>query len=213
MAPRALGAGGADGEVRPSLTERPPRWLPTGWIGSHLLGSRSRPRFALPPPRIHLFSSLRGMTDIRTSTPAPSLWSARATDRLHSPLHLCRWPHHSPRPRSPRTTPLQPRSLEDHHAIPEHPCSAPSRTTPDSSSSSRLDRPLALTARVLVLPKFFRSALPVQPAPGPSPAHTFHGQLRPHRHGPLRPHGLRLTTGPSPVPTLLCLALLRRPLW
>ena len=138
MAPRALGAGGADGEVRPSLTERPPRWLPTGWIGSHLLGSRSRLRFALPPPRIHLFSSLRGMTDIRTSTPAPFLWSARATDRLHSPLHLCLWPHHSPRLRSPPGPSRHPRV----------PLSAP-RTTPDSSSSSCIGYKSPGTARTI----------------------------------------------------------------
>lgn len=181
MAPRALGAGGADGEVRPSLTERPPRWLPTGWIGSRLLGSRSRLRFALPPPRIHLFPSLRGMTDIRTSTPAPFPWSARATDRLHSPLHLCFWPHHSPRLRSPPGPSRHPRV----------PLSTP-RTTPDSSSSSCIGYNWLQESRYCPnhsgqhpLPKPFRSVSLVQAASEPSiPAHTCHGQLR--LHGP--PH-------------------------
>lgn len=189
------------------------RWLSTGWVGSHLLGfsfpapfclaTSSRPSLLILSWRDrYVRAHLRRPFDL----PARLIDSTRRCISAADPITL-----HDPAPRRP---PLySPAPLEDHHAIPEHPCSAPSRTTPDSSSSSRLDRPLALTARVLVLPKFFRSALPVQPAPGPSPAHTFHGQLRPHRHGPLRPHGLRLTTGPSPVPTPLCLALLRRPLW
>lgn len=191
MASRALGAGGADGEVRPSLTERPPRWLPTGWIGSHLLGSRSRLRFALPPPRIHLFSSLRGMTDIRTSTPAPFLWSARATDRLHSPLHLCLWPHHSPRLRSPPGPSRHPRV----------PLSAP-RTTPDSSSSSCIDYKSPGTAQTF----------PVS-APCPSGFRAINSGSHLSRSAPTPRASSPPITGPSPVPTLLCLALLRRLLW
>ena len=91
--------------------------------------------FSFPAPFFLVTSShpslliLRGVTDIRTSTPAPFPWSARATDRLHSPLHLCLWPHHSPRLRSPPGPSRHPRV----------PLSTP-RTTPDSSSSSCLDR-------------------------------------------------------------------------
>ena len=78
------------------------------------------------------------MTDICTSTPAPFPWSARATDRLHSPLHLCLWPHHSPRLRSPPGPSRHPRV----------PLSTP-RTTPDSSSSSCIDYKSPGTTRTI----------------------------------------------------------------
>lgn len=128
MASRALGAGGADGGIRPSLTgvhavapDRVGREPPSGF-------SFSAPFFLVTSSHPSLLI-LRGVTDIRTSTPAPFPWSARATDRLHSPLHLCLWPHHSPRLRSPPGPSRHPRV----------PLSTP-RTTPDSSSSSCLDR-------------------------------------------------------------------------
>ena len=128
MASRALGAGGADGGIRPSLTGVPA-------VAPDRVGREPPSGFSFPAPFFLVTSShpslliLRGVTDICTSTPAPFPWSARATDRLHSPLHLCLWPHHSPRLRSPPGPSRHPRV----------PLSAP-RTTPDSSSSSCLDR-------------------------------------------------------------------------
>ena len=198
MAPRALGAGGADGGIRPSLTG-------VHAVAPDRVGREPPSGFSFPAPFFLVTSShpplliLRGMTDICTSTPAPFPWSARATDRLHSPLHLCLWPHHSPRLRSPPGPSRHPRV----------PLSTP-RTTPDSSSSSCLDRkslgPAQTISASIPSPNLSGQCPLSKTASEPSiPAHTCHGQLQ--------PHGSRLITGSLPVPALLCLALLRRLLW
>lgn len=176
MASRALGAGGADGGIRPSLTG-------VHAVAPDRVGREPPSGFSFPAPFFLVTSShpslliLRGVTDICTSTPAPFPWSARATDRLHSPLHLCLWPHHSPRLRSP---PGPSRHLRV-------PLSTP-RTTPDSSSSSCIGYKSPYCPNHSgqhPLPKPFRSVSLVQAASEPSiPAHTCHGQLR--LHGP--PH-------------------------
>ena len=118
------------------------------------------------------------MTDICTSTPAPFPWSARATDRLHSPLHLCLWPHHSPRLRSPPGPSRHPRV----------PLSTP-RTTPDSSSSSCIGYKSPGTARTIPVKIPFPNLSGQCPLSKRLQSHQFrltpvHGQLR--LHGP--PH-------------------------
>lgn len=199
MASRALGAGGADGGIRPSLTG-------VHAVAPDRVGREPPSGFSFPAPFFLVTSShpslliLRGVTDICTSTPAPFPWSARATDRLHSPLHLCLWPHHSPRLRSPPGPSRHPRV----------PLSTP-RTTPDSSSSSCIDYKSPGTAQTI----------PVSiPSPNLSGQCPLSKRLQSHQFR-LTPvtvssdsTGL-LTTHHRPIAgsTLLCLALLRQLLW
>lgn len=190
MASRALGAGGADGGIRPSLTG-------VHAVAPDRVGREPPSGFSFPAPFFLVTSShpslliLRGVTDICTSTPAPFPWSARATDRLHSPLHLCLWPHHSPRLRSPPGPSRHPRV----------PLSTP-RTTPDSSSSSCLDR------------KSLGPAQPFRPAsPCPSGFRAINSGSHLSRSAPTPRASSPPITGSLPVPALLCLALLRRLLW
>ena len=191
MASRALGAGGADGGIRPSLTD-------VHAVAPDRVGREPPSGFSFPAPFCLATSShpslliLRGVTDICTSTPAPFPWSARATDRLHSPLHLCLWPHHSPRLRSPLKTTAAFRGLL---------LSTP-RTTPDSPSSSCIDYKSPGTAQTF----------PVS-APCPSGFRAINSGSHLSRSAPTPRASSPPITGPSPVPTLLCLALLRRLLW